>query len=125
VCYDREPRNIERLAAALDELGARLRGAPDDVPFLLDAKTLTAGMNFTFTTTHGPLDVLGQPSGDLAYRDLAEHASTVDLGNLLVVQVCDLDDLIEMKLAAGRRKDLIEVEVLSAVRSELEERGDR
>jgi hypothetical protein len=32
--------------------------------------------------------------------------------------VCDLDDLIRMKRAAGRPKDRIEVEVLSAVSEE-------
>jgi hypothetical protein len=36
------------------------------------------------------------------------------------VAVCDLDDLIRMKRAAGRRKDRIELEVLTAVREERE-----
>ena len=58
ICYDRDPANLERLAAALRELHARLRGVDDDVPFLLDAVTLANGENFTFTTDVGPLDVL-------------------------------------------------------------------
>jgi hypothetical protein len=39
-CYARDPLNLERLAAALIEHRARLRGVADDVPFLLDATTL-------------------------------------------------------------------------------------
>ena len=40
VCHARDRANLERLAAALRELGARLRGAPPEVPFVLDARTL-------------------------------------------------------------------------------------
>ncbi len=39
ISYARDPENLVRLVTALSELGARLRGAPADVPFLLDAKT--------------------------------------------------------------------------------------
>jgi hypothetical protein len=40
------------------------------------------------------------------------------------VKVARLDDLIAMKQAAGRPKDLIEVEVLGALREEIDEAGD-
>lgn len=40
IAYGRARENLERLAAALNDLGAKLRGAPDGIPFLLDAKTL-------------------------------------------------------------------------------------
>lgn len=117
ICYDRRPENLERLAAALVELGARLRGVDDDVPFLLDAKTLAAGSNFTFTTTAGPFDVLGSPEGIGGYDELAANAEQMDVGGV-VVPVADLDDLIRMKLAAARPKDRIEAEILGALREE-------
>jgi len=123
ICYDREPANLERLAAALTDLGARLRGVDDDVPFLLDAVTLAEGQNFTFTTDLGALDVLGLPAGVKDFNELAVNAAQFDLGEGAVVPVCDLDDLIRMKRAAGRPKDRIELEILSAVREE-RERGD-
>jgi hypothetical protein len=118
VCYDRDPANLDRLAAALTELHARLRGVDDDVPFLLDAITLAKGQNFTFSTDLGPLDVLGLPAGVKDFRQLAVNAATFDLGEGVLVQVCDLDDLIRMKRAAGRPKDRIELEILTAVREE-------
>jgi hypothetical protein len=118
VCYARDRENLERLAAALKDLGARLRGVDEDLPFILDAKTLAAGCNFTFTTSAGSLDVLGLPSGTSGYDDLAAGAERLDLGGGLVVDVVAIEDLIRMKRAAARRKDLVEVEVLLAVKEE-------
>jgi hypothetical protein len=57
--------------------------------------------------------------GDLAFEHLARGAVVTSLGGR-PVRVCSREDLIAMKRAAGRPKDLIEVEVLSAVREELE-----
>src|SRR5215470_11167957 len=69
VCYSREKANLERLANALNSVNARLRGVPDDVPFLLDAETLKRGLNFTFVTALGDLDLLGEVSGVGFYAD--------------------------------------------------------
>ncbi|MBA2438331.1 MAG: hypothetical protein H0V52_08295 [Acidimicrobiia bacterium] len=125
-CYDRSPDNLQCLADALVDLDARLRvGGPneedDDLPFLLDAETLRRGSNFTFRTRAGAVDVLGLPAGVSGYDELAANAVEEDLGGV-PVKVSALDDLITMKLAAGRPKDRIEVEVLAAVRDEIEHR---
>jgi hypothetical protein len=117
VCYRRSPDNVERLASALRAMRARLRGVDDEVPFQLDAATLANGDSFTFVTDAGNLDVLGTPRGTSGFDDLVATAVEMDLGGLNV-KVCDLEDLIRMKRAAGRPKDLIEIEVLSAVREE-------
>ena len=117
LCPDRRPENLEHLASVLKNLGARLRGVDDDGPFLLDAHTLAAGQNFTFTTDLGALDVLGSAAGTAGYDELAANAARMDVGGV-VVAVADIDDLIRMKVAAGRPKDRIEVEVLTALREE-------
>jgi hypothetical protein len=119
ICYERSPENLERLAEALEDLGARLRGVDEAVPFLLDAKTLGAGDHFTFRTRAGDFDALGTPSGVAGFDELAERAKPFDIDGITVL-VASIDDLIRMKRAAGRAKDLIEVEVLSAVRDEIE-----
>ena len=115
ICYSREPANLERLAAALRQLEAKLRGVQEDVPFRLDARTLRNGLNFTFKTMHGDFDCLGDPGGGLDYQLLVHSADEMDVGGLRVM-VASLDDLIRMKRAAGRNKDRIEVENLSALR---------
>src|SRR5215218_4115452 len=50
LCYQRSGENLERLAAALRELKPTLRGAPPDVPVVLDARALALGNNYTFNT---------------------------------------------------------------------------
>ena len=119
ICYAREDENLERLAAALRVLDARLRGAASDVPFLLDARTLKAGDHFTFVTNAGALDCLGSPAGSDGFADIDGSATDEDLDGL-VVRVASVDDLIRMKRAAGRPQDLIAIEWLAALRDELE-----
>jgi hypothetical protein len=117
VCYERGEENLERLATALGSIHARLRGADHDLPFSLDAKTLEAGDHFTFITDLGDLDCLGIPAGTLGYDDLMKGAVNIDLEGLNVA-VASIDDLIRMKRAAGRPRDLAELEILGALRDE-------
>ena len=119
VCHSREKESLERLATALLEMKARLRGAPKEVPFLLDAKTLEMGDHFTFTTVHGNFDCLGHPAASSGYEDLAAGADLIDFDGLRVA-VASLDDLIRMKRASARPKDRAELEILGALRSEIE-----
>jgi hypothetical protein len=121
VCYSRERANLERLASALRELDARLRGVDVDVPFQLDAASLRNGLNFTFKTKHGDFDCLGDPGGGFDYDLLKRNADQMDVTGWKVM-VASLDDIIAMKRAAGRIKDRIEVENLSALR-EVRDKG--
>jgi hypothetical protein len=121
LCYARDDANLEALASALRELDARLRSAPPDVPFQLDAPAIKNGDHFTFITEAGSLDCLGTPAGTAGYKDLDSAATQEDLDGL-EVRVASLGDLIRMKRAAGRPKDLIGLEWLGGLRDELEHR---
>jgi hypothetical protein len=121
VCYAREDPSLEALARALSDLDVKLRGASRDLPFRADVRTLKMGDHFTFTPAAGNFDILGTPAGSGGYAALARTATPMDVGGVTVL-VAAIEDLIAMKRAAGRPKDLIEVEVLSAVREELERR---
>jgi hypothetical protein len=118
ICYRRTKINCERLAKTLHKLGARLRDLPADVRAPVDAGTIWQGHNFKFITDAGFFDCLASPEegAPTAYDDLAHNAATVMIANS-PIRVCSLEDLIRMKQAAGRAKDLIEVEVLKAVLS--------
>ncbi|MEX0989053.1 MAG: hypothetical protein WD206_01990 [Actinomycetota bacterium] len=120
LCYRRDDENLERLVAALEELDARLRGVEEDVPFVLDAATLRNGDSFTFQTTAGPIDIIGTPSGTNGFHDLEAAALDMDLGDGVRVRVASIDDLMRMKRAAARPKDLIHLEQLAALRDQLE-----
>lgn len=118
LAYGREPGNLEKLAAVLGSIEAKLRGAPPDVPFLLDAKTLAAGSNFTFTTTMGSVDILGDPAGAPPYEQLRRGATLVDVEGRQI-RVASLDHLIAMKEAAGRPKDKLQATEYRTISDEL------
>jgi transcriptional regulator with XRE-family HTH domain len=109
IAYARGRRNLERLAGALREIGVRLRGAPDDLPFQVDAETLRAGMNFTFVTDFGPFDILGHVDGIRSYEELCDRAEIQGVGGI-PVKVASLNHLIGMKRKADRPKDQLMVE---------------
>lgn len=104
VAYSRRPANVKRLVAALEELDVRLRGAPPELEFLLDAQTIENGSNFTFVTPHGDLDVLGDVSGIKNFDALAEAAVERRVAGF-PTKVASIDSLIAMKRAANRPKD--------------------
>ncbi|HVS63162.1 MAG TPA: hypothetical protein VMT85_06610 [Thermoanaerobaculia bacterium] len=125
LCYARDRDNLEALTKALRVLGARLRGVPEEVPFQLEARTLEMGDAFTFETSAGNLDILGRPAGADGYESLARTAERLRIEEGLVVQVAALEDLVAMKRAAARPKDLIEVEVLRALIEERDAPSER
>lgn len=106
IAYARDGENLERLATVLHALGATLRGAPPDLPFVPDAKTLANGANFTFTTRLGSLDILADPAGAPPYRGLKAAGMKITVSDMEII-VASLDHLIAMKEAAGRPKDLL------------------
>ena len=106
IAYERGRENLERLAAALVELRATLRGAPSGLPSQLDADTLEAGGNFTFTTIHGDLDVLTHLDGAPPYAALKDQGTRAKVRGMHVV-IASLDHLIPMKEAAGGTKDKV------------------
>ncbi len=114
VAYERSAENFSRLADALFELGATLRGAPEGLPFQPDAETLRAGSNFTFDTRFGSLDVLGDPAGSPRYDELRADGSTEELWGR-AIRIASVDHLIAMKEAAGRPQDLTMAAELRAI----------
>lgn len=115
VAYERTKENLTRLADALAEVHARLRGVEEDLPFKPDAQTLEAGTSFTFITDLGSLDCLGWAAGAESFAELEAHAVAMQLGSERVL-VASLDDLIAMKRAAGRPKDRVAVMELEAIK---------
>ncbi len=114
VCYARTAENLQRLATALQSVNARLRNAPPNLPFLLDSETLRKGLNFTFVTDVGDLDLLGEVRGIGYYDEAVEGASTFELLGY-EFKVIALDKLIVAKRTAGRGKDMVAVAELEAL----------
>jgi hypothetical protein len=122
ICYATDAPNLDRLGALLVSLEAKLRGVDEDVPFVPDARTLRRTQLLTLTTREGDLDLLVDPPGSPSYPTLRRRADVVELAGALV-RIASLEDLIEMKRAAGRPQDEIDIESLEIARSRL--RGKR
>ena len=114
VCYARHQENLEKLAAALESVHATLRGAPKGLPFLLDAETLHQGLNFTFDTSIGALDLLGEIRGVGGFHECLEDCLSIEMFGH-VFKVMALEKLIISKRTAGRTKDLMMLPELEAI----------
>jgi predicted nucleotidyltransferase len=114
ICYSTDAGNLEALGRGLVELEARLRGVAEDVPFEPDGATLKRTQILTLETAEGPLDILADPAGGPGYGALRERALEVPVAGVLV-RVASLEDLLAMKRASGRPKDLLAIEELEAI----------
>ncbi len=63
--------NLESLGEVLVQLGARLKGVEEDVPFVADAATLRRVQILTLTTRAGEIDLLSEPEEDRVTRCFA------------------------------------------------------
>jgi hypothetical protein len=108
--WDRE--NLDRVASALRELGARLSGSdapPEGLAMPLDGVMLSRMEITTWRTDAGDIDILlGIPRDsrwDLArYEQLRENAILVEVGEHTVL-VAALQDIVRSKEIADRSPD--------------------
>ncbi len=117
VVYERSTANLDRLVAAVAPIHPRLRGAPAELPFFFDSRTLRSGLNFTLVTDLGELDLLGEVAGLGPYASIVASSTKLTLFGH-EVQVLDLDGLERSKRAAGRAKDILDLEVIAALKQE-------
>jgi predicted nucleotidyltransferase len=115
ICYALEQENLDRLGEVLVELGAKLRGIEEDLPFVPDGRALRHTQMLTLTTADGGLDLLVEPEGSPGYPALRRRSDEIDLDGI-GVRVASIDDLIAMKRAAGRPQDLVDLESLELAR---------
>jgi hypothetical protein len=114
ICPARGLDNLERLARALVELGARVRtpGVPEGLAFACDAGFLSRiEIVLNLTTRFGDLDLSILPSGTAGYEDLRRDAVLMSLMGR-PVSVASLRDVIRSKQAADRPKDRLALPVL-------------
>jgi predicted nucleotidyltransferase len=115
--------NLDRLSAALTELGARVRTSsePDGLPFTHTGASLADAAVWNLLTTHGDLDISFVPNGTTGYDDLVRDAAA-DRIHGVQVRVASLADIIRSKQAANRPKDQ---RVLPTLREILASRNPR
>jgi hypothetical protein len=113
----RDLDNAERLAAALNTLGARRRGegTSDEV----EGADFLGWQAQRFDTDAGPLDVVPSAAAIGGYEDVATVA--VKVGEL-TVRALTIDEVIASKEKLARDKDTAALPALYAAREALRER---
>jgi uncharacterized nucleotidyltransferase DUF6036 len=125
ICPRPSDQNLRRLTAALGELEAEPIGLDepgDEFDLRPNLEGLKLGGNWVLITKHGRLDVmqnlkgLGEDGG--GWAELRPHAVQRSfLGHECLF--CSYEDLLKMKIAAGRDQDRVDVRTLKAQRHDL------
>jgi hypothetical protein len=117
----RDLDNADRLAAALNELGARTPGA--GAASVLEGADFLGWRNERFETEAGPIDVVPHAEVIGGFEDVA----TVELAlGDLSVRAITIDEVIASKEGLGRPKDMAALPALYATReASRRKRGSR
>jgi hypothetical protein len=109
--------NLERLAAALKELDARVytEAVPEGLAFDCSPATLARARMWNLVTRAGRLDIAFEPAGVKSYDELKKDAERFEAFGVRFL-VASLDDIIRSKEAAGRPKDLDDVAIMRAMK---------
>ncbi len=111
---DPAPENLDRLAHVVVELGGHVQlgesllGSERSI-----AALLRSGERALIATRIGDLDVVQGLEGVLPYAELQASAINVELADVTIA-ICALEHLRRMKRAAGRPRDLVDLEDLDA-----------
>lgn len=118
-CYSRDKSNVDHLIAALKPYDPKPRNWPEGLPFIFDERTISGGINFTFETSIGDIDLLGEVKGIGDYKDAMANSVEYELYGVKV-RAFTLDALIESKTAADRPKDHLVLPELLALKEALD-----
>lgn len=118
IAADPDPENLMALAAVaaaangVVQLADAIAGSRFSI-----AALLAGGERVLIDTNLGPLDVVQGLDGVPPYADLRSRAVSVSIAGVSV-WVCSLEDLRAMKRAAGRTRDLADLEDLDEAHAE-------
>ncbi|HWK30223.1 MAG TPA: hypothetical protein VNS09_26885 [Solirubrobacter sp.] len=116
VMPDPRPGNLGRLAAALRALDAEVMFSPSELGLVPDQDGLSRGGNWVLRTRLGRLDVMQDVAGAKSYDALRSAAVERDVPGAGPFWFSGYDDLIAMKVAAGRPQDELDVTSLHRAR---------
>lgn len=118
IAVDPDPANLTTIAKVVAgangfvQLADAIAGSRFSI-----ASLLTGGERVLIETDLGPLDVIQGLEGVPPYSELRSRAVEVEIAGVSV-PVCSLEDLRAMKRAAGRTRDLADLEDLEEARGD-------
>lgn len=122
-CYSRSRENLRRLVAALSPFEPRPRGFPVELRYFFDERALNNTTDFTFETSIGDIDLLGEVAGVGSFQEVKDRSVEFEIYGHQV-KALSLDALIDAKTAAGRVKDQLVLPELKALQEALDPNED-
>jgi predicted nucleotidyltransferase len=113
-----DPENIERIKALAAKWGAT---RPDGSPLAEDS--ISAERSIHLATPLGELDLVSEKVAGFAFEGLLQRADVKKVDGA-EAPICSLPDLVAMKRAVGRERDLADLADLEAIHEELPTRDD-
>jgi hypothetical protein len=119
VAFEKSRDNLESLQAALEELGARPKRAPEEGEFELDFSILL-GPFMHLKSLAGDIDLINRLPGIEKFDDLYQRSELIDIGGESI-RIASIDDMIRLKENSTRARDREHVFELRALKKLAEE----
>jgi predicted nucleotidyltransferase len=115
--FDPTDENVARIRALIESWQAT---RPDGSPVVAD--DIRAERTIHLATPHGDLDLLSEKIAGIPFARLKERADVKRVDGVSA-PICSLVDLVALKRAAGRERDIADLSDLEAAHGELPTAG--
>lgn len=111
--FDPDPQNLDRIQALVTEWGAT---RPDGSP--VQAESISSNRSIHLSMSYGDLDLVSEKIAGIPFSDLFARAEVKKVDGV-EAPICSLEDLVAMKRAVGRDRDLVDLADLEAAHGKL------
>jgi predicted nucleotidyltransferase len=111
--FDPDPGNVERIQALVSRWGAT---RPDGSP--VPEGAISGERSVHLSTEAGELDLVSERAAGISFSDLFTRAERKKVDGV-EAPICSLEDLVAMKQAVGRERDLMDLADLRAAHGKL------
>jgi predicted nucleotidyltransferase len=111
--FDPAPDNVERIRTLVSRWGAT---RPDGSP--VPEGAISGERSVHLSTEAGELDLVSEKAAGISFSDLLTRAEPKKVDGV-EAHICSLADLVAMKRAVGRERDLVDLADLRAAHGEL------
>jgi predicted nucleotidyltransferase len=111
--FDPDPENVRRINSLVSKWGAT---RPDGSP--IPNEGIAPDRSFHLATSMGDIDLVSEAVAGFSFGELSARAETRKVDGV-EAPICSLADLVAMKRAVGRERDLADLADLEAAHGEL------
>jgi hypothetical protein len=116
--FDPDAENVERIKSLAMKWGAT---RPDGSP--LPDESISSERSIHLRTPGGDLDLVSEKAAGVSFGSLSSRAEVKKVDGV-PAPICSLTDLVAMKRAVGRERDLVDLADLEAAHGELPSPGE-